>query len=120
MSHTNRYNTRELGEQFRSGAEKGWISTKNLRIEAVAEGVTVLMSYGAVIAKRDANAREIVVYDGWRGFSQTTATHMGKALSRRHDDDHNPVRDYCERNGFEYRESRESPRLSDLETGVEA
>lgn len=110
----NRYRTRELGERFREGDRRGWISTKNLKIHEIDGGATALMSYGAVIALRDPENGRITVFDGWRGYSATTSTHMGKALSRRHDDDHNPVRDYCERNGFEYVESPDDPRLSDV------
>lgn len=107
-----RYNSNTIGEKFREGETSGWISGKNMQITEITDGVTALLSYAAVIAVRDEPRQRFIVFDGWRGYSPTTSTHMGKALSRRHDDDHNPTHDYALHCGYAYIESDDAPMIS--------
>jgi len=65
---------RELIEKFVEGEQD--IRTGNLSVVHI-DTFTLLVGYGhAVYAKRDVLGT-IIVYDGWRTYSNTSARHLG-------------------------------------------
>ena len=67
-------NNREIVKKFAAGAKKG--HSNSMAIVQLPNSTTALIGYGwAIYAKR--RGKQIIVYDGWRGYSTTTSHHMG-------------------------------------------
>lgn len=85
MIRTNREEVVSAWAQGRG--EDHRISTWNMRYEHLGSGEGLMFSYNAIIGYRSRSG-DLYLYDGWRGFSPTTGTHLG--IARRILESHYP------------------------------
>lgn len=69
-----------LVESFIRGQRRG--ESHSMEVQQIAAGVTVLKSYDAIIAMRDRFKSRYIIFDGWKGYSHTTSSHINLLMDK--------------------------------------